>query len=87
MIDLCVGDWIRVRCKEHMIDPSLERERVFEGQILSIFNAFTVNGEDNWIIEIKCHPVGWFLYKPHLDGGVWERISPDDISLRQYKKS
>lgn len=73
-MDLCVGDLVRVRCKEHMMNPALEKERVFIGTIVSLFNAFSPEGEDNWIIEIKCQPSGWFLYKPNIDLGSIEKI-------------
>ncbi len=72
---LKLGDWIKVTCRENTLDSSLNVQRTFEGEIVSMFNAFKKDGSDNWQIEIKS-PQSWFLWKPVIDGGHFEHIIP-----------
>lgn len=68
--NVCVGDLVEVCCVDRrVVDTSSAKQKVFKGRVVSLFNAFDKEG-DNWFVEIKGEHVGWFLYKPRIDGGT-----------------
>jgi hypothetical protein len=71
-MDIKDGDRVRIVCKDRSIDKN-DIMKVFEGKVVSVFNAFDKNG-DNWHIEVRGPSGGWFLYKPNIDGGTIEKI-------------
>lgn len=64
--ELQIGDMIRITCEDKSRFEN-GHIKVFEGTILSTFNAFDKTG-DNWCIEIKSG-TQWWLYKEKIDGG------------------
>lgn len=69
-MDIVEGDRVKITCRDRTIDRT-EATKVFEGRVISVFNAFDRNG-DNWHIEVRGKCGGWFLYKPNIDGGTIE---------------
>lgn len=71
-MDIKDGDLVRIVCKDRTIDKS-DAVKIFEGKVISVFNALDQNGDD-WHIEVRSTHGGWFLYKPRIDGGTIDKI-------------
>ena len=74
-MDIQEHDLVRVVCKDRTITKS-EASKIFEGKVVSVFNALDKNG-DNYIIEIRASDGSWFLYKPNIDGGTITKVEPN----------